>query len=211
MFAINGLDGQLFRGSLEELVQRSASTRRGRGIDQDGEESELRLEGEPASPESDRYRTAAAAYQSAVRPQADRGPVYHAYQVMSRQVLTLTPDMRVDDAWRALAGRRVHEAPVVDRQRGLVGLVSSENLLQVMNVEHGRIRDALSRTVAEVMVSPVVSTDPVSDVRRVARAMIEFRLPAVPVTDDKGAVVGIVSRGDLLRVIVNEPPLSLWI
>jgi CBS domain-containing protein len=209
MFSINGLDGQLFRGSLEELVQRSSAARRGRGVGQDGEETEVRLQ--ETTPEGERYRAAASAYTQAVRPQADRGPVYHAYQIMSRQVLTLKPETRVDDAWRALAGRGVGEAPIVDRARGLVGLVSSLNLLQVMNVEHGRIRDALARTVAEVMVSPVVSTDPVSDVRRIARAMLEFRLPAVPVTNDKGALIGIVSRGDILRVIVNEPPLSLWI
>ena len=73
------------------------------------------------------------------------------------------------------------------------------------------LRDVRARAVADVMDTPIVTTDPVTEVRRIARVLLECSLPAVPVVDpETKALVGIVSRGDILRVVVIDPPLSLW-
>jgi acetoin utilization protein AcuB len=61
------------------------------------------------------------------------------------------------------------------------------------------------------MTTPVVTVDPQADVRRIARALVEYHLPALPVVDDRtGALVGIVSRSDILRCVLLDPPLTLW-
>ena len=61
------------------------------------------------------------------------------------------------------------------------------------------------------METPVVTADPASDVRRIARVMLEYHVPALPVVDEQThALVGIVSRGDVLRCVVTDPPLTLW-
>lgn len=210
MFGLSGVDGEFFRGSLEEMLrtQRVGAARAVRGIQ--------REEGEPltaveAGHDDRRYQAAAAAYASTMRAAPERGPVYHAYQVMSRSVLTLPPDRPVDAAWRALAARGVGQAPVMNAQGRIVGLVSRAHLLHVLNEEDGRISDVRARTVADVMATPVVTVDPVADVRRVAEALLAWDLPALPVVDaESGALVGIVSRSDLLRCVVIDPPLTLW-
>jgi acetoin utilization protein AcuB len=210
MFSLTGLDGPTFRGSLEQLMQveRLGAARRGRALEEEGHDAAA---GSAApSHDGERYQVAATAYAQALHPQHERGPIYHAYQVMSRGVFTVRSDEVVHKAWRTLTDRAVGQAPVVDPVRGLVGLVSSIDLLRVLNLDPGAMRDVLSRSVADVMTSPIVSTDPVSDVRRVARVMLEFSLPAVPVVDHDGALVGIVTRGDILRTVVTEPPLTLW-
>ena len=51
----------------------------------------------------------------------------------------------------------------------------------------------------DVMVSPVVTVRPSASVKEVARLLLEQRISAVPVVDDRGKVVGIVSEGDLLH------------
>lgn len=51
----------------------------------------------------------------------------------------------------------------------------------------------------DVMVSPVVTGKASSTIREVAKTLLERRISAVPVVDDNGTVVGIVSEGDLLR------------
>jgi CBS domain-containing protein len=51
----------------------------------------------------------------------------------------------------------------------------------------------------DVMVSPVVTVKPSAAVKEVARLLLENRISAVPVVDDEGKVVGIVSEGDLLH------------
>jgi CBS domain-containing protein len=51
----------------------------------------------------------------------------------------------------------------------------------------------------DVMVSPVVTVKPYSSVKEVAKTLLEKRISAVPVVDDDGQLVGIVSEGDLMH------------
>ena len=49
----------------------------------------------------------------------------------------------------------------------------------------------------DVMVSPVITVGKSATVRDVAKILLEKRISAVPVVDDAGKVVGIVTEGDL--------------
>jgi CBS domain-containing protein len=51
----------------------------------------------------------------------------------------------------------------------------------------------------DVMVSPVITVKPSSSVKEVATTMLEQRISAVPVVDDQGELVGIISEGDLMH------------
>jgi CBS domain-containing protein len=51
----------------------------------------------------------------------------------------------------------------------------------------------------DVMISPVITVKPYSSVREVAKIFLERRISAVPVVDDQGKLVGIVSEGDLMH------------
>src|SRR5262249_54283874 len=51
----------------------------------------------------------------------------------------------------------------------------------------------------DIMSKPVVSVHPDTPLREVARLMLDKRITAVPVVDDNGAPMGIVSEGDLIR------------
>jgi len=53
--------------------------------------------------------------------------------------------------------------------------------------------------VRDVMVSPVITVRPSSSVKEVARILLKNHISAVPVLDDQGKLVGIVSEGDLMR------------
>jgi CBS domain-containing protein len=68
----------------------------------------------------------------------------------------------------------------------------------------------LQQPVTAVMWSPVPSALPETDLRRAASLLLGTGLPGVPVTDAAGLLLGFVSRSDLLRAIVADPPLDLW-
>jgi acetoin utilization protein AcuB len=213
MFSVYGVTGQSFRGSLEKLVAIPglSAARRSRGIDQDGEElgPELRVF-QRDNNEEGQYQKAAQAYRQMLRVSTERAPILHTYQLMSRDVMTLRPDATVEEAWRQLAARGIGQAPVLDKTLRLVGLVSVQDLLTVINVIDGQVRDILSHSVADVMTSPVVSADPVTDIRRAARVLLDYRLTGLPVVNEREELVGILTRSDILRALVNDPPLSLW-
>ncbi|OYY95575.1 MAG: CBS domain-containing protein [Hydrogenophilales bacterium 28-61-23] len=213
MFYVHGVSGQTFRGSLEKLiaVPGLSAVRRTRAINREGEEPEpeLRLIRRDNN-EVGQYQQAAQAYREMLRVPTERDPILHAYQLMSRDVMTLRPDTGVDEAWRQLAARGLSQAPVLDKTHQLVGLVTAQNLLTVINLEDGKVRDILAHSVADVMTTPVVSADPITDIRRVARVLLDYHLPGLPVVSEQTELVGIITRSDILRALVNDPPLSLW-
>jgi CBS domain-containing protein len=51
----------------------------------------------------------------------------------------------------------------------------------------------------DVMVSPVITTKPSASVKEVAQILLAHHISAVPVVDDAGKLVGLVSEGDLMR------------
>ena len=51
----------------------------------------------------------------------------------------------------------------------------------------------------DAMVSPVITVKPYSSVKEAAKTFLERKISAVPVVDDQGKLVGIVSEGDLLH------------
>ena len=64
----------------------------------------------------------------------------------------------------------------------------------------------------DVMISPVVTVGRSATVRDVAKLLLEKRISAVPVVDDAGKVVGIVTEGDLIHRAEagTERPYSWW-
>lgn len=214
MFSIHGVTGQSFRGSLEQLATLRGvnAARAARGITRQGEELGTEIPGiaHREGAVSAGYEDAAQAYRDNLQAETERGPLYHAYQVMSRDMLILAAWTPVDQAWQMLSERGLRQSPVLDDRDRLIGLVTREDLLSAMNLDAGKPRDVLERSVEQVMASPVVSADPVTDIRRIARVMLDYGQMAVPVVNETGALVGLVSRGDILRAVTAQPPLSLW-
>ena len=92
----------------------------------------------------------------------------------------------------------------------LVGIVSERDLLTTLNIDDGEVRDVLRKRVRDVMTSPVVAATPLTDIRRIARVMLDRQVDGVPVVSDSGALLGFISRSDILQAVVTDPPLSVW-
>jgi acetoin utilization protein AcuB len=221
MFSLHGLSGQDFRGTLEQLTQLPGVTasRHARGIAREGEAPlPPFVAGVERHPTGGQGGNAAAGLDSAIENyratldlDQERDPLYHAYQIMTREVFTLTPEIAAATAWRVLLGQGVRQAPVLDESGGVIGLVTERALLTTFNLERKQARTPLTHHVRDVMITPVVCADPITDIRRIARAMIELDLPCLPVTNDSRELLGLVSRGDILRAVIADPPLSLWV
>ena len=214
MFAIYGISGPIFQGTLETLPRLPPVARRGAvtSVRRIGEQ----IETEPFSalvPPTPATATAAQAvdaYQAMLPQDLERGPLYHANQIMQAQVITVLADNEVAHAWHVLVDNQIHQAPVLDAAGRLVGIVSERNLLTTLNVEAGEVRDVLARRVADVMNTPVVAATPVTDIRRIAQVMLERDVDGVPIVSDAGSLLGFVSRSDILLAVVTDPPLSIW-
>jgi CBS domain-containing protein len=221
MFSLHGLSGQDFRGTLEQLTRLPGVTasRHARGIAREGESPlppfvagvERRPAGAHSGSAAVGFESAIENYRATLDLDQERDPLCHACQIMTREVFSLTPEVAAATAWRMLLGQGVRQAPVLDESRNVIGLVTERDLLTTFNLERKQARTPLTHRVRDVMITPVICADPVTDIRRIARAMIELDLPCLPVANESRALLGLVSRGDILRAVIADPPLSLWV
>lgn len=84
----------------------------------------------------------------------------------------------------------VHHLPVVDDRGHLVGIVSDRDI----------VRRADKKRVADVMSRDVVTTRPDAPAHLAASMMLDFRIGSLPVVNDDGTLVGVVTVTDYLGV-----------
>ena len=213
MFTIYGLSGPIFQGTLEELGRMPPVAARPpvTPVRRIGDQVEAGIAPEAGvAATGGLSRSAVEAYQAMMPQNLERGPLYHAQQIMQRKLIIVNSRDNVTHAWRTLVDHQIHQAPVIDDSYRLVGIVSERNLLTKLNVADGRVRDVLARSVSDVMATPVVAATVLTDIRRIARVMLERDVDGVPIVNDNGELIGFVSRGDILRAVVTDPPLSVW-
>ncbi len=214
MFAIYDIEGRRFRNTLENLrkvreVQSSAETL----LWSNSAEGEARAIAGGNSggntPESVVSSKAVQAYRE-MRHLNQREPIYHAHQLMSHPVSTVPLEMGIVEAQRYFQERKIQQMPVMSPQQRIVGMLSLEDLLQFIVIDDGQMQYVGGKRVADAMSHEVITADPVSDIRRVAQVMQEYHIDAVPIVDEQDALIGIVSRSDILRAVMNDPPLTMW-
>lgn len=135
--------------------------------------------------------------------------------VMTADVVAVRADTPYRTVVDLLVSRRVSAVPVIDRSRRVVGIVSEADLLHKVEATGGerphrrlfpsrrRRADhakATARTAGDVMTAPVVTALPSLTVAAAARRMQRANVKRLPVEDDLGRLIGIVTRGDLLKV-----------
>ena len=137
-------------------------------------------------------------------------------EVMTRRVVTASPETTFKEAVGLLERNRVSGLPVVDRSGQLVGIVSEADLLNKAEkrdpdayvLESRRHRLDRSRAaaldVASAMSREVTSVQADSPIALAAREMHARGFKRLPVVDAEGRLVGIVSRGDLLKVFLRS-------
>jgi CBS-domain-containing membrane protein len=209
MFSVYGITGQVFSGTLEEMnrVRGMARARSSRPIDREDINWQVDNLGTPSNRPNEK---AVQAYRAMLPREIERGPLYHAGQIMQREVICVGVEDGVGKAWKTLHSHNIHQAPVLDEAAQLVGMVGERELLTAINMETGKIMEGLARRVGDVMRTPVITAVAVTDIRRIAAAMLAHRIDGVPVTGEQGRLVGYLSRSDILRAVVSDPPLSLW-
>ncbi len=228
MFAIYNINGCRFRDSLENLrkVHKTQTSPRsqfesniandetqvvlGTGMTDIGStEKEIFDTGMTAAKSTALPRAAQQAYKD-TQQLNQREPIQYAHQLMSTPVSTVQMDMDILTARQLLKQQGFQQMPVLDQKNRLVGMLSIENLLHFIIIDGDQMQYLRGKRVQDAMSSEVITSDPTSDIRRVARVMREHRLQSLPVVDKQDNLIGIVSRSDILRAVTNEQPLNMW-
>lgn len=138
--------------------------------------------------------------------------------VMTRDVKTVERDTTLKDAAALLAELGVSGLPVLQDGR-VIGVVSEADILfkeragkpddagligLLLEIETLDVEAKLrARTVGEAMTAPAITIGQRRPLPEAAATMLDKRISRLPVVDDDGALVGIVTRADLVRAFVR--------
>jgi CBS domain-containing protein len=123
--------------------------------------------------------------------------MFKASKVMTRDVVTVREETPIMDAVRLLADKGITGLPVVDGENRLVGMVSEKDMLRLLYDA-----DLGEKSVGEVMTRKVVGFGEDTEVVDICECLIQNTFRRVPILRD-GKLVGLISRGDLIRFILK--------
>lgn len=122
--------------------------------------------------------------------------------LMTTDVIAVAPDTAIRDAARLMFRNRVSGLPVVDPMDRLQGIITEADFLR-LEVAREEGSGTPYERVADVMTKGVVTVDRDIPVHEVAKIMCVQDIKRVPVVDDEGRVVGIISRSDIVALFTR--------
>ncbi len=141
-------------------------------------------------------------------------------EVMTRKVITLTDTMPVAEAWETMLKHLLKALPVLGKNGEVVGVLTDEDLLDraeleqhlsiAKHLDEKRLQSELNSLrssplkVADVMTSPAITIHANEPLGVAAARMAEHGIKRLPVLDEKGKLIGVLSRVDVLKQVVSE-------
>jgi CBS domain-containing protein len=116
-------------------------------------------------------------------------------------VATITPDASVRDAVALLNERRVGALVVSSDGRRIEGILSERDIVRSLGPHAAA---ALDLTVADLMTRQVTTCGQKDTIEQLMWLMTDQRIRHVPVADDRGELVGIVSIGDVVKYRLGQ-------
>jgi len=149
-----------------------------------------------------------------------------AEEIMSREVVTLSPDMDILEATRLLLDNQINGAPVVDGTGRLVGILCQSDLiaqqkrlpipslftfldglipLSSTKQLEKEVRKIAATTVSEAMTGNPVTVSPETGIEALAGLRVDSNFHTLPVVVE-GKLVGIVGKEDVLKTLISTTP-----
>ena len=146
-------------------------------------------------------------------------------EIMTTEPVTVTPKTSLTEAIQILAERQISGLPVVDDSGELVGIISETDLtwketgvdtppyvmfldsvIYLQNpAKHDReVQKALGQTVKDAMSDRPTTITGDRPVREAARIMHEKKVRQLPVVDENDRLIGIITQGDVIRMMAAE-------
>lgn len=144
--------------------------------------------------------------------------------IMTKEVITLKPEMAIKEVAQTLYKNGITGAPVIDEKGKIIGIITEydlihkeskvhlpsyirilDSILYLENPEHTEedLVKILALEASEIMTREVVTISPESSVEDLATLIKERHINPVPVVRNE-KLVGIVSRADIVKILVKE-------
>jgi len=136
--------------------------------------------------------------------------------VMTKGVISISKYESVMYVADILSEKSISGLPVVDKENKVVGIITQADILSMVGVgrEH-TFKDLLKHmlgeplplrkmgdTVGDIMTSPALTIRPDANIAEAVKIMYERKIRRLTVVDEKGVLIGIVTRADILKAVI---------
>lgn len=157
--------------------------------------------------------------------QETRDPMTTAKDLMSTDVITLTPDTDILQAAQALLDNGINGAPVVDENNRVLGILCQSDLVVqqkrlplpsvftlldiIIPLSSTRQLEKQVSKIAALKVSAAMTKNPVSvrpdtDIETIAALMVDNNFHTLPVVEDE-RLIGVIGKEDVLKTLIPKP------
>ena len=121
----------------------------------------------------------------------------NAKEIMTRDIITVSPSMKVKDLAMTLIKNQISGAPVAGKDGKILGVVSEADIISKKG-----------KDVRAIMSKKVISVSEDATVEEVAQLMTTHAIKRLPVMNG-AAIVGIVSRADIVSAIAQGKHVAI--
>lgn len=127
---------------------------------------------------------------------------------MTTQITKATPRLRLHDALRLMNRANIRALPIVEKET-LVGIVTKRDLLRsdvssVMRDIWDQYRQVGNVPLEKIMTKTVITIPADASMTQAAETLLEYKITALPVTNEEHQMVGILTSTDLFRMLIEE-------
>lgn len=148
-----------------------------------------------------------------IEHEPDNDSIVLAKEIMISPVMVLPETAMISDALDLFHKRQFRHVPVLSERTELIGMLSDRDVLRYLGDTSVQKKDephTQFNRITNVMTTDVVSASSDTDVRYIARLFVEGRIGAMPIVDN-GKLTGVLTRSDILRAIMNNFHIGLWV
>jgi acetoin utilization protein AcuB len=136
--------------------------------------------------------------------------VFQVKDIMTKNCIYIDTQSTLQEAYNVLREFKIGQMPVVTFGKKILGMIDKKMILNLLMEDLDNSENILKRKIEDIDLPQLLTADPITDIRRVANVMIDFKLHAVPIVESNDILVGIVSKTDIIKAVSHIPHLQLW-
>jgi acetoin utilization protein AcuB len=133
-----------------------------------------------------------------------------ATDIVSSPVGTLPENASIAQAWKNVQGRDVRHVPIVSDNGTIPGVISDRDLLRdaLTDAIGQNVKPLAERTVLDLVSPRLLTAGAETSIAQIARVLFEEHVGSIPIIDEQKALVGLITRSDILKAIVERDVLG---
>ncbi|WP_409523369.1 CBS domain-containing protein [Nitrincola sp. MINF-07-Sa-05] len=129
-------------------------------------------------------------------------PILSASKIMTSPVQTITPENNLRQAWLIMEEHEISQLVVVTDENKPLGLITRQEI-----IDHGTDSTV---TIAVTFQKRMIVAAPETELPQIATIFVDYPVTAIPVIDQGDKLQGIITRTDLIRLLINSAHIESW-